>query len=1218
MKSPGKSSTLDGRTNLALMAPVKSGLVTAYESITFLERLKRLLDALQSSRRNQRESELYPRVFPDSIGRHGVIHSFRYAIWQPPSGGMPYLTLNVSFDGGWEPYMRVIYRDIGPLLDLLLCHCDGYQSSRILTFEAYCNWVRNNELRAGTFYTDSLSTAADAHYANALLESLLKASVEDAALAVANQALTPLAAQIEKAKAHAKNHLIDALALPLRTLKGLYRLAPLFDGDDEAALQRFAQLVLKEPLEIIAEARAQLAALPQPIPAAQLPPQAKVLELFESELNWVNQNRLPTTPPSREKPEEADIQKSVLVPTSDWTHGCMALLGVRNAKQAVDFIASLASRCELAPAPGVINLQVAFTHGGLEALSMDTQLLQAFPTEFIEGMEARSGILGDVRTNHPDAWRRPLRLDAAADSAQRIDLRAVHVVVVLRMVEADLHQYPLPVLHPKLGQAARELQILDQKSGKSSGLTLLAMEPMHSRAQAATQPGRLHFGFVDGLSQPALTAGANTSASDVVLPGELYLGYANARDHALDKNPASTPLPPLLQDGTFLVVRVLRQHVDRLEAVLDKVPVPQGVSQDGCRSDALSRMMGRTVDGKPRLDPSAPLVGANGFDFTADPTGRHCPFQSHVRRANPRDGRDYTPRILRRGMSYGPWYAKGDTAERGTFFMAYCASIAEQFETLQRWMAGGNSSGVSSLMADPFLGVPDPAHPDARVFTYRDDANTLQRLDLGAKPLIDLQWGLYLFVPSVKALKGLAGSVAAAPAAGVQVAALPAQGDLDTWRGLLEDRENSPAVWAAVRNQPGKTYRAEGYGKLVGGRNDVIAALGSQGSKELSVQGYGDRMKSSVGENYLGMDGNAHAAFAAVLNPIVQGVTEAMAFDRALDITGKVLGFFKALERPQGLAEGDDAIRRPIDLVALSEIVSAELCREWFGLPDVTLFHRPAPGALTPPCLPYAGGGVGTPPAGGPRCPRDVYSSSRTIFNPHPNTLASTRSVVQGPRLLEGVRQYLKQVPRADWGPLTQQIAAGLATVDAQYKVKDAQQKPDEQEELARNVAGMLLGFPPTVHANFLLTMKTWIEDETLWEHQQALAETKALAGHERAETVLRPRLMHTMSGCPVPETLWRRPLTKDGVDASPGNQVILGIRSAMAEPMTDAERSKLGELMFGGSLDPKSAIFGVHACPGYGMGVGVMLGMMAGLLDAGTLRPTGSPVLLMLTPRKP
>ena len=34
-------------------------------------------------------------------------------------------------------------------------------------------------------------------------------------------------------------------------------------------------------------------------------------------------------------------------------------------------------------------------------------------------------------------------------------------------------------------------------------------------------------------------------------------------------------------------------------------------------------------------------------------------------------------------------------------FLAYNASIAEQFETVQRWMTGGNSTGGFSGSADP-------------------------------------------------------------------------------------------------------------------------------------------------------------------------------------------------------------------------------------------------------------------------------------------------------------------------------------------------------------------------------------------------------------------------------------------------------------------------------------------------------------------------------------
>ena len=43
-----------------------------------------------------------------------------------------------------------------------------------------------------------------------------------------------------------------------------------------------------------------------------------------------------------------------------------------------------------------------------------------------------------------------------------------------------------------------------------------------------------------------------------------------------------------------------------------------------------------------------------------------------------------------------------------------------------------------------------------------------------------------------------------------------------------------------------------------------------------------------------------------------------------------------------------------------------------------------------------------------------------------------------------------------------------------------------------------------------------------------------------------------------------------------------------------------------------------VHGCPGYELAMGVMLAMIACLMKAGTLRPTGSPVLLILTQPAP
>ena len=127
MRNHVRGSGLAGITNLALQARVREGLAPGFEPISYLERLRRLLDAMHSSRRNARESELRDSAFPDPVGRFNMISGFRYALVPPALVGSKswHLSLNVSFDGGWEPYMRVIYRDIGPLLDALLCHCEG-------------------------------------------------------------------------------------------------------------------------------------------------------------------------------------------------------------------------------------------------------------------------------------------------------------------------------------------------------------------------------------------------------------------------------------------------------------------------------------------------------------------------------------------------------------------------------------------------------------------------------------------------------------------------------------------------------------------------------------------------------------------------------------------------------------------------------------------------------------------------------------------------------------------------------------------------------------------------------------------------------------------------------------------------------------------------------------------------------------------------------------
>ena len=118
--------------------------------------------------------------------------------------------------------MRVIYRNIGPLLDALLCHCEGYPGSRTSDFDTYCRWVRAAELDAGIYYTDSPATLADQRYL-ASVERLQRESSNPVAAerAIAAHAepddLTAMSQGLDKALRDVGKH----LPLHLRALQGL-------------------------------------------------------------------------------------------------------------------------------------------------------------------------------------------------------------------------------------------------------------------------------------------------------------------------------------------------------------------------------------------------------------------------------------------------------------------------------------------------------------------------------------------------------------------------------------------------------------------------------------------------------------------------------------------------------------------------------------------------------------------------------------------------------------------------------------------------------------------------------------------------------------------------------------------------------------------------------------------------------------------------------------
>jgi Dyp-type peroxidase family len=387
-------------------------------------------------------------------------------------------------------------------------------------------------------------------------------------------------------------------------------------------------------------------------------------------------------------------------------------------------------------------IQVAFTYAGLERLGVPPDTLASFPEAFREGMAARADRLGDRGPAAPSSWEQGLGTGEA------------HVLVTVWAID-----------NQHLEAVRSELREVGAEAAASTVVN-------ETRAEALPG-GRDHFGFFDGIAQPAvLGSGMEGRPGDGqpdgaggwrdVATGEFVLGYPDE-----DGGLPETPDPPFDRNATFVVYRKLHMDV----AAFRRFLADHGERCTGGPELLAAKMVGRWRDGTPLASsPEAPDAAIpedpariNDFTYAADPGGFACPHGSHIRRANPREGEGFfggllsnRHRIIRRGRPYGPPLPEGvledDGEDRGLVFVCFNADIWRQFETIQAlWVDDGDRFGLGRDK-DPLIGCHDG---DAAKFTVP-----------GAPPFfvsplprfVTLRGGEYLFQPSIGALRQLAGS----------------------------------------------------------------------------------------------------------------------------------------------------------------------------------------------------------------------------------------------------------------------------------------------------------------------------------------------------------------------------------------------------------------------------------------------------------------------------
>ena len=335
------SKDIDGISDLVVWAPIKQGFIEAFSNVTYETRLRVVAEALHSVRKSAREHELL-EPFSDTAKRILSLLDFRIGIVdrelfqaqpgdddsKPQYRPRKYMYLVATFDGPWEPYMRLIWEPLGAFLDLVLCNCEGYVPSVDNDFETYAQWVRDNQLDSAIFYSTSGLTVKDKIYLSDI-EEILRSSSNPVNLQTIAQHSIRHPDDVAKEIRDSRNGQRLALKLGLEALNVLYKLADYYPGDDVK----------------IGDGRYLLRAAWRLLNMYDFPGLPSDIErLYKPQLDWYRLGAVESNRQNERDPEfkESEIQKGLLTTydTEEFitSHGALLLIRVKKPELAKLFL----------------------------------------------------------------------------------------------------------------------------------------------------------------------------------------------------------------------------------------------------------------------------------------------------------------------------------------------------------------------------------------------------------------------------------------------------------------------------------------------------------------------------------------------------------------------------------------------------------------------------------------------------------------------------------------------------------------------------------------------------------------------------------------------------------------------------------------------------------------------------------------------------------------
>lgn len=383
-------------------------------------------------------------------------------------------------------------------------------------------------------------------------------------------------------------------------------------------------------------------------------------------------------------------------------------------------------------------LSVGFTFAGLAALGVPESTLRGFPTEFRQGPIERAIKIGDYGPSAPENW------DEGMADADRVHL----IWTIHGQSSADV--------------GAVHDEIIGLYGRAATLVTTYDAEALHENGKTNA---KVHFGYVDGISQPRLQGfddGRDPDRQPLSPYGAFFAGHESQFEGVVFDFPEPAEFSG---NGTFNAFRILEQDVFAFEQFI----IDAAEANDCDPEWIAAKMCGRWRDGNPLiLDPTDPDQAPiphdrrNDYGYFDDPDGLVCPIGSHMRRSNPRDAAvvqrasAHTRRIIRRGVPYGPAVAPGvtepDGVPRGLVGNFMCGSLVSQFEGIMYdWVNLGLQHPDITGTNDPVLGANEPAN--SRFVIPCDDRDDI--VLTGFPRFIRTRASAYTFLPSMTGLRWL-------------------------------------------------------------------------------------------------------------------------------------------------------------------------------------------------------------------------------------------------------------------------------------------------------------------------------------------------------------------------------------------------------------------------------------------------------------------------------